>query len=448
MQGAAAEHRNGRQMNHSDLDPVRTSPATGAAMDAPIATRRFPLPTRWRALAAVAFAGIIFAGSVAWPRGLDVARADVHIATAELGAFRDDLVVRAQAVSLTSVMLDSTESGRVEEVIARDGLVVAKGELLFRLSNPQRHLDLLARQSEHAQQISNLANMRVALETSRADHQRRISELSYELAQAAKHDKRTAELAARGFVSPAQAEEASDRLAQQRHLLDEANSAARTDLAIKQDVVRQMQKAIEGLETGLGLVSNTVNALAVRAPVAGRLTDFRLQVGETVRPDQRIGRIDDPTRFKLTAQVDEFYLTRVALGHRGSVDVDGRSYPVEVSRIFPQIKDGRFVVELIFSQAQPDSLRPGQSADTRITLGAASKGLLLPNGAFVNDSGGAWAYVVALDGRSAVRRPIKIGRRSNSQIEVLDGINAGERVIVSSSAAFGKAERLRLVGED
>jgi HlyD family secretion protein len=414
-------------------------------MDVPIVTRRFPWPTRWRALAAAALTGIAFAGYSAWPHGLEVARADVHIASAEFGAFRDELVVRAQAVSLTSVMLDSTESGRVEEVIARDGLVVTKGELLFRLSNPQRHLDLLARQSEHAQQISNLASMRVALETSRADHQRRISELGYAAAQADKHHRRAAELAAQGFLSPAQAEEASDRLVQQRHLLAEANGAARTDLAIKQDVVRQMQKAIDGLETGLGLVANTVNALAVRAPVTGRLTDFRLQVGETVRPDQRIGRIDDPARFKLTAQVDEFYLTRVAIGHRGSVDVDGRSYAVDVSRIFPQIKDGRFIVELVFAEAQPGSLRPGQSADTRITLGAASKCLLLPNGTFVNDSGGAWAYVVALDGRSAVRRPIRVGRRSNSQIEVLDGIAAGERVIVSSVAAFGKAERLQLV---
>lgn len=394
------------------------------------------------ATTAAVLISVACAGYFAWPRGLKVMQTDLRIATAELSAFRDELVVRAQAVSLTSVMLDSTESGRVEEVMARDGLVVAKDELLFRLSNPQRHLDLLARQSEHAQQISNLSNMRVALETSRADHQRRISELDFALIQATKQNKRAAELAAKGFLSPAQAEESADRLTQQRHLLAEANSAARTDLAIKQDVVLQMQKAIGGLETGLRLVSNTVNALAVRAPVTGRLTDFRLQVGETVRPDQRIGRIDDPVRFKLTAQVDEFYLTRVAIGRRGSVDVDGRSYVVEVSRVFPQIKEGRFVVELVFVEAQPDSLRPGQSADTRITLGAASNSLLLPDGAFVNDGNGSYAFVVEVDGRTAVRRPIKIGRRSNSQVEVLDGIAAGERVIVSSYAAFGNAERI------
>jgi len=430
-------------MKHSDSKSVRAAPVTGAAMDAPIAARRTP----WRALVLALLAAVAIAvtGYYTWPRGLEVAWADVQIASAEPGAFRDDVMVRAQAVSLSSVMLDSTESGRVEEVMARDGLVVAKGELLFRLSNPQRHLDLLARQSELAQQISNLATMRMALETSRAEHRRRISELSFAQTQAAKQHQRAFELAAQGFLSPAQAEESSDRLAQQRHLLAEAGSAARTDLAIKQDVVRQMQKAIAGLETGLGLVSNTVTALAVRAPAAGRLTDFRLQVGETVRPDQRIGRIDDPDRFKLTAQVDEFYLRRVATGHRGSVDVDGRSYTVAVSRVFPQIKDGRFTVELVFAETQPGSLRPGQSADTRITLGAASKGLLLPNGAFVNDSGGAYAYVVAADGRSALRRPIRIGRRSNSQIELLGGLAAGERVIVSSYAAFGKAERLRLV---
>lgn len=428
-------------MNQPHIKPGLATPVTGAAMDAPIAAKRAP----WRALAAAMAVAVAIAGYAAWPRGLDVMQANLRIATAEVGAFRDEVVMRAQAVSLTSVMLDSTESGRVEEVVARDGLVVKQGELLFRLSNPQRHLDLLARQTEYAQVLSNLSNMRVALETSRADHQRRISELGFALTQAIKHEKRAAGLAAKGFLSPAQAEESADRLTQQRRLLAEADSAARTDLAIKQDVVHQMQKAIEGLETGLGLVGNTVDALAVRAPVAGRLTDFRLQVGETVRPDQRIGRIDDPVRFKLTAQVDEYYLTRVTIGRRGSVDVDGRGYVVEVSRVFPQIKDGRFAVELVFADAQPDSLRPGQSADTRIVLGAASNTLLLPEGAFVDDSGGAYAYVVAADGQSAVRRPIKVGRRSNGQVELLDGIAAGERVVVSGYAAFGKAERIRFV---
>ena len=284
----------------------------------------------------------------------------------------------------------------------------------------------------------------MALEGSRAEHQRRQSELSYLVSQAEKQQVRNTALAEKGFLSPTQVQESRDRLLQQRHLLEQERHAGVTDLAIKQDVVQQMKHAIAGLESGLLLVGATVEALSVRAPVAGRLTDFNLQVGQTVRPDQHIGRIDDPSRYKLTAQLDEFYLVRVAPGRGGSVLIGGRTYAVEVSRVFPQIKDGRFMVELLFSQAQPDSLRPGQSVDTRITLGEASKSLVLPNGAFLNDSGGAWAYVVAAGGESARRRAIRIGRRSNSQIELLGGIAPGEQVVVSSYARFGQAEQLKI----
>lgn len=421
-----------------------TPPISGVAMDKPVMRRRrWQLPAIGSALVLVV--SLVLAALYLMPGGLEVPLAELRLATAEVSEFRDDVVLRAQAASLTAVMLDSTESGRVEEVLARDGAVVSRGELLFRLSNPQRHLDMLARQSERAQQISNLSILRVSLEGGRAEHQRRISELNYLLAQAEKKHARNEALAGQGFLSPVQKEESADQLAQQRHLLAEAKRAGVTELAIKQDVVQQMQRAIDGLESGLQLVNATVDALSVRAPVAGRLTDFNLQVGQTVRPDQHIGRIDDPSRFKLTAQVDEFYLTRVAIGRRGSVSVGGRDYAVEVSRVFPQIKEGRFAVELVFVAGQPESLRPGQSADTRITLGDASKSLVLPNGAFINDSAGAWAYVVDSDGQGAKRRPIRVGRRSNSQLEVLSGVAAGERVVVSSYARFGQSEQLRFV---
>jgi HlyD family secretion protein len=417
---------------------------TGASMDVPIRQRR----GKRIAIVVGTFAALVVGALALWaelPRGLQVPAGEIRIASVERGMFHDDVVVRAQAVPLTSVMLDSTESGRVEDVVARDGMPVKKDELLFRLSNPQRNLDLLARQSERAQQISNLSNLRVALEASRADHQRRMSDLSFAVAQAEKQHARNAALAGKGFISAAVLEDSADRLAQQQHALDDEKSAGATDLAIKRDAIRQMERAIAGLDSGLRLVNATVDALAVRAPVAGRLTDFHLQVGETVRPDQHIGRIDDPEHFKMSAQIDEFYLRRVAVGRRGNASVNGREYAVEVSRVYPQIKEGRFAIELTFGAAQPDALSPGQSADTHITLGESTESLLLPNAAFLNDSGGAWAFVLGAGGATAERRAIRIGRRSNSQIEVLSGLAPGERVIVSGYAAFGKAERLQLV---
>ncbi|NHZ63746.1 efflux RND transporter periplasmic adaptor subunit [Massilia sp. CCM 8694] len=377
------------------------------------------------------------------PRGLQVARADARIATVARGVFRDDVALRATAAPLHSVMLDAVESGRVEEVFARDGAPARQGEVLFRLSNPQRRLDLLAREAEHAQQISNLTNLRIALEASRMERERRGAELAFALTLAEKQHARNAALAQKGFVSPNALEDSLDRVAQQRRLYQSDNAGYKTEAATQRDAVRQMELAIGRLEAGLQLVNATIDALAVRAPVSGRLTDFHLQVGETVKPDQHLGRIDDVDQFKLSAQVDEYYLNRVAVGRQGTATINGRAHALTVSRIYPQIKDGRFTVELAFANGQPGTLNPGQAAEVLVTLGGASEALLVPNDAFLNDSGGVAVYVLDKDGKTAERRALRSGRRNNSQVEVLAGLASGERVIVSSYAAYGKAARLQ-----
>jgi HlyD family secretion protein len=212
-------------------------------------------------------------------------------------------------------------------------------------------------------------------------------------------------------------------------------------MRIKRDGIRQMEQAIERLDAGLNVVNDSIEGLAVRAPLAGRLTDFHLQLGEIIKPEQRIGRIDDPNRFKLVASVDEYFLGRVAVGKRG-VAVAGRDYPIEISRVFPQIKEGRFSIELLFVADTPADLRPGQSADTRLTLGESNPALLVPNDAWLADSGGGWIFV-ARDGR-AERRAIRIGRRNESQVEIAEGLEPGERVVISGYARYGNHERLQI----
>jgi len=416
---------------------------TGAAMDT-VVQKNY---RKHAIVGSIVITGLMLFGVAWWkfaPRGLPVAASDVRIAAVERGAFLDNIVVRANAAPLNTIMLDSVDSGRVEEIFARDGAILKQGQLLFRLSNPQRHLELLARQSDYATQISNLSNLRFSFETSRAALQRRISENEYTSSQAEKEYARTKRMAERGFVSAAALEEAADKLAQQRRSLEEERLNSQAEIAIKRNAINQMEQALKRFQSGLALVSTTVDALAVRAPAPGRLTDFDLQVGQAVKADQHIGRIDDPDHFKLVAQIDEYYINRVTVGRHGRVQINQKVYEVTVSRIFAQINQGRFIVELIFPKEQPTGISPGQSIDTEITLGDPAQAMLLPMGAFVNDSGGAWAYVVAHDGTSVERRAIRIGRRSNSQIEVLSGVAEGERVIVSSYASFGKATNLQL----
>jgi HlyD family secretion protein len=418
-------------------------PSSGAAMD-------IVVPRRRGKTAAIIGATIVAIGVAAYglwsfmPRGLRIDGADLRIGQAARGVFVDEIVVRANAEPLNSVILDSVESGRVEEVFATDGALVKKGQLLFRISNPQRNLELLARQSEHAVSIFNLANLRVAQEASASDHQRRRDDLQFAVDQARKQHERNKRLAAQGFISSVALEESADKLLQQQRLLRQEETASGTEAQVRGSAAQQLETAIKGLSSGLKLVSDTVDALAVRAPAEGRLTNFRLQIGESIATGKNIGRIDDPVRFKLSASVDEYYLNRMAVGRHGSVKQDDRNYAADISTIYPQIKEGRFTVELVFKDGQPPVLNPGQSLDARITLGEPAPALLLPNGAFINDSGGAWVYVMDATGHGAQRRAVRVGRRNNSQIEVLEGLAAGEKVILSSYAAYGNSPRLQI----
>jgi HlyD family secretion protein len=399
------------------------------------------------AIAGAVLLCVMLAAGALWswmPRGLQVDGADLRSGRVERGIFLDEIVVRATAEPLNSVILDSVESGRIEEVYASDGALVRKGQLLFRISNPQRNLELLARQAEHAQQIFNLSNLRVAQEASASDHQRRLDDLAYSLEQARKQHARNARLAQQGYISSVALEESGDALARQQRALAQEQRARDTEAGVRGNAAQQLETAIQGLRSGLKLVGATVEALAVRAPVDGRLTDFRLQVGESITTGKNVGRIDDPTLFKLSAKVDEYYLNRMAVGRHGSIRQDERDYAADIRTIYPQIKDGRFSVELAFTAGQPPVLSPGQGLDTRITLGEPASALLLPNGPYLNDSGGAWVYVLDASGRTAERRPVRTGRRNNSQVEVLAGLAAGDRVILSSYAAFGNSPRLQI----
>ncbi|QOL48217.1 efflux RND transporter periplasmic adaptor subunit [Massilia litorea] len=404
---------------------------------------------RGKAILLCALAAVLLLAGGAWlwhqvPRGLRVERAELAIASVQQGVFRDELVVRANAAPLDSVILDSVESGRIEEVFVRDGELVKKGQLLFRIANPQRNLELLARQAEQAQQLYNLANLRLAQESDRSARQRRLDELAFNLEQARKRHARNERLAAQGFISAVALEESRDAFDKEARAIGLEQRSAAADSRVRTPALTQLEKAIGGLDTGLQLVQATVDALVVRAPGAGRLTDFRMQVGESIATGRNVGRIDDPSRFKLAARIDEFYLNRVAVGRTGAVDYEGRRYPVRISGVYPQIKEGRFLAELLFADAQPPALRPGQSLDAQLTLGDPARALLLPGGAWTGDSGGAWVYVVDASGRTARRREVRTGRRSNAQVEVLAGLEAGERVIVSSYAAFGQSTALSI----
>ncbi len=414
--------------------------SSGAAMD-----RRVKAPSRRWAVALTAAAALAAAGLLShyWPRGTPVSRADVEIAAARTGPFRDVVVGRAAVLPLQSVLLDATEDGRVEQVLVKDGASVEAGQLLVVLASSQRAQELMARSSEAAQQLANLATFRAGLAQAQAAQRRELTQAEFELERVRRLHERNRDLAAQGFLSPSALEDSADKLAMAQRLFTQLQTDGREELRTREQSVQAMQRAVADLDQRLGAMRTASEGLAVRAPVAGRVTGLTLQVGESVRTGSRIARLDSLGRFKLELRLDEFHLARVREGLAAELLHEGRRHGLHVARIDPQVKDGRFSVELSFD-AEPPALQVGQNLDLRLTLGEGGPALLLPDAGFYADTGGAWAFVLDADGRHVQRRELKLGRRADGVVEVLGGLQPGEQVVVSPYRAFTGATALQL----
>ncbi|MCE4555663.1 efflux RND transporter periplasmic adaptor subunit [Roseateles cellulosilyticus] len=407
--------------------------------------RRVAAPRRYRLIAMGVVVALAMAVALVrvWPRGVPVALADVEIAVAKTGPFRDVVVGRATAQPLQSVLLDATEDGRVEQVLVKDGARVEAGQLLVVLSSTQRAQELMARSAEAAQQTANLATFRAGLMQAQAQLRRELTQGQFELERVRRLHERNRELAATGFLSPSALEDSADKLAMTERLVAQARHDSREELATRQQSIEAMQRAVTDLDKRLAAMRAASEGLAVRAPVAGRVTGLTLQVGESVRASTRIARLDSLGRFKLDLRLDEFHLARVHEGLAAALTHDGRDHALHVARIDPLVKDGRFSVELAFD-ADPPALQVGQGLGVRLTLGHTQQALLLPDAGFYTDTGGAWAFVLDADGRHARRRPLQLGRRADGVVEVLGGLQPGELVVVSPYRAFAGASALDL----
>jgi HlyD family secretion protein len=222
-----------------------------------------------------------------------------------------------------------------------------------------------------------------------------------------------------------------DMIYQAKRLEIMKRSVAQSE-ALQTSQLAQLRAAAGSLNSSMGIARSNLGQLNIRAPVTGELSGFDIQLGQSLQQGERIGQIDSAGGNKLQADVDEFYLGRVRVGQGASADVDGKTYRLKVAKVYPQVRNGQFQIDLVFDGPAPSSVQRGQTLQTKLTIGDSSKALLIPNGAFFNDTGGNWLFVVDKSGRGATRRQVQLGRRNADFIEVLGGLSPGERVITSS----------------
>lgn len=410
------------------LKPVADS------MDRPLAKpakrrRVLLIATGAGALLAVAAAAIWLSPS---SHAIALKRSETEIAEVRREPFQDYLPLRAEVAPLSTVYVTAVEGGQVDQVLALDGAAVAAGAPLARLSNPQLRLDVTAREAEIAGRLGDVSGQQLALQRARVERDREIDETRYNLLKARRELDKRQRLRAVGVESDAGVKSFADEAEYLEARLKALQGGQAREAALGDAQEAQVRALAGRLNANLQVVQDSLKALTVSAPVAGRLTNFVLQPGQALKAGDTVGQIDSEGAYKLSAEIDEFYLGRIAPGQTATVLMAGRSVPTHITRVLPQVTAGRFHAEFGFDGGAGASLRRGQSLDMRLTLGDTRQALVLPNGAWMEGSGGAYAFVLRPGGDRAERRTITVGRRNPQQVEVTSGLRAGDKIVVSS----------------
>ena len=331
-----------------------------------------------------------------------------------------------------------------EQVLAEAGERVAAGQPLIRLSDPQLELDAIARETQVIQQINDQQAQQLSFEITRTNDAKAIVDAAYNIQRLSRQVARRQPLAAEGFASQETLDQAIDELNWQRQLRAIAVDALQRDA----DVIKRNNALIERtaarLDANLAAARRQLETLTLRAPAEGVLTGLEAHVGQELVRGQHLGQIDRDSGFKVTVLIDEFYLARVKQGLPVAVTVDGAPGTLIVSKIYPQVKNGQFEVDLTWEGAKPGDLRRGEAVQGKLELSGDVPAVLVPAGPFLEASGGAWVFVVDPDGSSAVRRAVKLGRRTSELVEVVEGLKPGDRVITSDYTGLDRIDRILL----
>jgi HlyD family secretion protein len=396
-----------------------------SSMDQPVIRSR-----PWQRYLPYAVAGLFAVGAIAWLL-LQQSKGHVYrlplnrvtLGTVTPGAFEDYIAVRGTVAPLLIDYLTTDQGGTVKQVLVEDGAMVKRGQKLIILSNPALQLQVAAQQ--------------ITFEQTRFKYQHDLMDIEHQISQLKSNLARDKILLDGNAIAPS---------TYQQELSDYQYSLKLRDATIASRDAEQRARATQLTGQAAGTQSDIANAgvdaLTMRAPMDGQLTALDAEVGQVKAQGAVLGQVNSADRFKLTAQVDEFYLGHMTVGLQSDFTLGSQNFKARIAKVYPQVINGTFKVDLYFDGATPPDIHVGQAVDLKLELGGASQAVIVANGPFYQDTGGNWAFVVAPDGSYAERRNIRLGRRNPDYVEVVDGLKPGERIIVSGYEDFQKMDRV------
>lgn len=368
----------------------------------------------------------------------------IVVSTVYNGEFQEFIPVIGTVIPIKTIYLDAVEGGTVEQIYLEAGSFVNQGDPILKLTNTNLLLDIMYREAELFQQSNNLRNTRLAMEQNALIIKGQLIDLEFEIKKTARDYKNQKSLVDQNLIAVQEFETTRDEYEYLNDKLALTLQSYHQDSVFREIQMDQLEASLVRMETNLEIVKQNMGNLILKAPVSGQLTSRNAEIGESKTKGERLGQIDVLDGFKILIAIDEYYISRISIGQKGTFTFDGKKHELRVGKVYPEVLNGRFEVDMEFVSEEPEGIRRGQSQHIRLELGDPGEGLLLARGGFFQKTGGQWVFLVDDSEEYAVKQPIRLGRQNTEVFEVLEGLNPGDKVITSSYELFGEVEKLIL----
>lgn len=396
---------------------------------------------------AIAVLAIVVLGFVAFSiitkkRTFNVKKSEISIKVVETAFFEDFMVFQARVEPMNSILVNIIEGGSVQEIFVSNGDNVVKGQPLARLYNPNTELNYMQQETSIIEQINNLNKAKLDLRNQELNLAKDLVSIEHDFMDAKNQYDLNKKLFDQEILSKNEWEKTQENFRFQKERINIIKQSVTKEKQANQIQIGQLNQSIGIMEKSLNILRSNKKNFLVVAPLSGRLSSFEPVLGQSYQQGQTLGKIDVMKGYKLLADVDEFYLQKVKQGQTGTVDFNGKEVKVSIAKVIPEIKSGRFQVELNFVTNEILDLQQGLSFAVRLNLSEKTKSLVLSKGSFYEDTSGKWIFVV--NGNKAEKRDIKIGRENPLYYEILDGLKEGEKVVTSTYKDYKEVEALNI----
>ena len=368
----------------------------------------------------------------------------LSIAEVAQGKFDDYITINGSVAPITTIFMDAYEGGRVSEKLIEEGATVKKGNIILKLENMNLYEQILASESNLALKQNDLRSTRLTFDSRQVEGRKSLATISTDLQRLKRNFEQNKSLYEEELISKEAyllSKENYELALKQYHII---KLQTENDDNFRKTSMKELDVDLARMQKTLGMVYQRLDHLNVRAPADGQLGFLDAEIGQNIAAGQRIGQINVLTNFKIQATIDEHYIDRVQADLTATLERNGNNFLLRLRKVYPEVRDGKFKIDLVFTDNKPETIRTGQSYNIKLQLGESSDAILLPKGSFFQSTGGQWIFVVGPNGDEAIRRDIHIGKKNSRYYEVIDGLQAGERVITSHYDNFGDSDRIIL----